>query len=514
MLLVVAGVVVVLSALVYGGIYVNVPYSEPTPEQAARQARHDLVFERLFGLGVAMSLVGGAGNRGRPGTAPMATATAEGWSRRMTGWRKILLSMAAPGLVAMVIGACAEGGDRTPTDEPSGTDGQLPAPRHPDVILSVQETPGGFAEDASQADVPRFELWADGTVFRIGGGTLGIDRYRLTDTGVSRAKELAGNVSYDPRDYGEPTVTDLGTTSIYTYSGNSPEGVSVYALGEHDGLSGRQRRAHDQLVAVLDALDDLAEDDDLVADPPAPYMPTSLDVAFEPTAADDGGLPEPVAWPLAEPLTERPLALSETGRSLCTTIDGPDAVAVAQLIDEGAEHGAASGQPWSTGAATGSGRPTEVMVTVTGLLPGDEGCSRRQPEATRPITMGAGRLNPVELVDPEEWDGQLPGTRFETATALEVYAAVPILARATEERAATADDPDSSVLAPTGARLSYYHYRAVASDIDGRRHLDIEARHQSLEIEGMGEPDPFEPETWRARIDLSNETVTDLVVDP
>lgn len=61
LLLVIAGLAVMLSALAYGGVYVNVPYPEPTPEQAASQAHHDLVFERLFVLGLAMSLVGAAG---------------------------------------------------------------------------------------------------------------------------------------------------------------------------------------------------------------------------------------------------------------------------------------------------------------------------------------------------------------------------------------------------------------------------------------------------------------------
>jgi hypothetical protein len=60
LLLLLVGVAVMVFAFGYGAYYVNVPYQDPPPELAQRQAHHELIFHRLFLLGFALSMIGAA----------------------------------------------------------------------------------------------------------------------------------------------------------------------------------------------------------------------------------------------------------------------------------------------------------------------------------------------------------------------------------------------------------------------------------------------------------------------
>lgn len=57
-LLLIAGIVVVLAGSAYDLYYVNLPYQDPPPELAARQAHHELVAERIYLVGFVMTAIG------------------------------------------------------------------------------------------------------------------------------------------------------------------------------------------------------------------------------------------------------------------------------------------------------------------------------------------------------------------------------------------------------------------------------------------------------------------------
>lgn len=431
-------------------------------------------------------------------------------------------------LATTLLGACADDAQvlvgQAP-DDPGGrlVDDDPPEERDPDILVSVQRSLGGMAEVAPGNPVPDFELRADGTVFAESdssgtsetggrsGSVFGIDRYRLTDEGVDRVRRLLAEVSFDDADYGEATITDAGTAQVYADFGE-PVGVSVYALDHDSGVSRAEAAARVRLVDVLDALEALATDEAVLAEPRQSYTPDVLDIAFQPAVPEDGDtLPEPVAWPLDEPLTERTLGVSrEGGAHLCTTVAGADAAAIAELVAATSDDGA----PWSSGATPGSGHPTAVFATVRGLLPGDEGCSADQPGPATSTTIDVDPLGSIELADPAAWDGRLPADRFEAASSLDVYTAVPILVGETEARATAEDEApggldedEPHVATPDDADLSWYGYRTVVAEVGGQRYLDVEASYEG------GDPDPWQPRTWRARIDLHREFVIELQLD-
>jgi hypothetical protein len=362
------------------------------------------------------------------------------------------------------------------------------------------EAGGGMGEAPEGAGLI-FELHDDGSVFTAGSGPFGLERYRLGPEGIDRARRLLGDIDLDDTAYGEPSITDMPSTAVYVNLDGHPGDLSVYALADLDdigglGVSADQQAARAALMTTLDELDGLADDAHLVAEPPEDYRPERLDVSFIPwVTGDDGsstGL-EPLLWPLDTPLTDRTLGWD--GLRLCTTVEGDEATALteAMAVDQT--------EPWSTGAAEGSSRPTTVAAQVHGLRPGEDACGdRAEPEGTSdPPLLDAGPLYPVELSTSDGWDGTLPADSFRPARPLEVYAVVPAVA------AAVATDPATNL---SDTDLTWYDYRAIAAVADGTTYLDIEARPTAGST-----PDPDEPTTWRARTDLRTGEVVAVEAD-
>jgi hypothetical protein len=371
-------------------------------------------------------------------------------------------------------------------------------------VLARIETGGGLAGNQQEPQLV-FELHDDGAVFTSAGDSesaFGLDRYRLTSDGVARARQLLGGIDLDGDAYGEPSITDMPSTAVHLNLDGHPADVSVYALTELGdlhagdlGLSTSQQATRQGLLATLDRLGGLASDAELVAEPTAPYVPDRLDVSFGPWVPDDGsgtstGTAGQAAllWPLARPLTDRPLGWDRLRP--CTTVEGADAAA---LIDAMAiDHPGEQEQPWSTGAERRQGVPTQVAVSVRGLRPGAGGCVDAAPPD--PPTVDARPFDTVELTGPKAWDGRQPADSFAAADPLAVEAAAPLIA------AAAATDP---TLQLSATDLTWYDYRAVEAVAGTHHYLDVEARP----VAGSG-GDPTRTQSWSARVDLATERVT------
>jgi hypothetical protein len=386
--------------------------------------------------------------------------------------------------------------DYGPADPPAGE-------LDPHIEARI-EAGGGMGEPPEGSGLI-FELHDDGSVFTAGSGPFDLDRYRLTPEGIDRAHHLLGDIELEDTAYGEPSITDMPSTSVYVNLDGQPGDLSVYALTDPGdvgglGLSADQQAARASLMTTLDELDGLADDADLVADPPEDYVPERLDVSFIPwVTGDDGGTTglEPLLWPLDTPLTDRTLGWD--GLRLCTTVEGDEAAALTETM--AIDQTGPQTQPWSTGAAEGSSRPTTVAAQVHGLRPGEDACGdQAEPEGTSdPPLLDAGPLYPVELSTPDGWDGALPANSFRPAQPLEVYAVVPAVA------AAVAGDPATDL---SDTDLTWYDYRAIVAVADGTTYVDIEARPTAGST-----PDPDEPTTWRARTNLATGEVVTVEAD-
>jgi hypothetical protein len=406
--------------------------------------------------------------------------------------------------VALLVWRSNDAGDGTiidygPADPPATA-------LDPHIVASI--TSGGGMTDGQPGQGLAFELYDDGSVFTTGTGTYGLDRYRLTEAGTARARELLAGVDLDDTAYGEPTISDMPSTTVYVNLDGEPADVRVYALTDLPGdlgdlgLGVDEQAVRAELQAIVADLTGLATGTgDLLAEPPASYTPDRLDVAFIPWVSDDevtGEISaEPLPWPLDTPLTERTLGWE--GLRLCATVEGDEVGAVTDAM--AVERPGPQDHAWMTGAGEGERQPTVVAVQLWGLRPGQQSCADRPASAVPhdPIQLDAGPLYSIDLVDPEAageagWDGELPADSFRRAEPLEVDAVVPALA------VAAATDPATSL---SSSDLTWYDYRAVVAEVDGTEYLDIEARPTAGSVPGPGEPN-----AWRARVDLTTTEVT------
>ncbi|MFI6866402.1 hypothetical protein [Nocardia sp. NPDC050406] len=404
-------------------------------------------------------------------------------------------------LAAFLIAAC---------DEPSGRgENDPPAARDSDILVAVDDSAIVLNGDrAGESRVPFFELRRDGTVFTTVKATaqqseFGVYSAKLTGEGIEQVRAWFSDIAFNDASYPELNVTDLPITFVYA-NFDAPVGVSVYGVDLRSSQpSGTGERR--TLSEVIHRLRTLPDDERLTTQRRAPYTPTALDIDLAPaTPEQDKELDSPAAWPLDTPLTQR--RLGGGGYSpLCVTIDGAEA---ATLVGLRTGNDLYRQSHWSTGAAPGSGLPTSVFVTVHPLLRGRTGCSTAAPHPEAPHRLIARPLHEVELADPAAWNRRYPAERLTTASGLEVYAAVAILIRGLHTGSvagqANGSRDGTELHAPTGSALSWYEFRFVAAEVDGLRHIDLEATYEAIS------PTSTQPMTWFARIDLTAETVTAL----
>ncbi|WP_420110461.1 hypothetical protein [Pseudactinotalea sp.] len=143
----------------------------------------------------------------------------------------------------------------------------------------------------------------------------------LSECELEAVTGLADDLLVEGVDFGEPIVTDSGSTSV-TYGDFS---TSIYAFSRTDpsdwgGLSDRQNQARQDLADLWDVVDNATElTDELPID--------RLFIRFYGSISDD----EVTDWPLEAPISE----LSQNG---CATVaDAADIEALLDRLDSGEE---------------------------------------------------------------------------------------------------------------------------------------------------------------------------------
>lgn len=415
---------------------------------------------------------------------------------------------------------CAEvirtGDGRSATTDSGDVPRTTVPPRDPDIVLSAYTT--GVGGDPGTL-VPDFQLHKDGVVYLNGDQPLGIDTYRLSDAGVDKVLDLIADVPLSDDAYGELQVTDLSSTTVYLKTGDEAYGTQIYGLEYDDDLDMLDEDAAESRRRLRNALAELDEvsasaaaaDSDLVAAPREPYTPDELDIVFRPITSDEESTlrdrgEDAVPWPLARPFATYPLRYNGYG-SLCLTSLGADVTEAIRAVEDLDDP-----EPWATGARAGAGVPTHVVPILRPVVPGEDPPPTACIQEPKLTEIRSGELAPVSLVDPADWGGKFPADSFETANALEVYAATPILTTgllAYDEQRVDRPD-DSGLVVPTGSDLTWYEYEVAIAKVGEERYLDLEARRKTP-ADSTGRSDP---QTWRARIDLAKERVVDVQLDP
>jgi len=269
-------------------------------------------------------------------------------------------------VLALAASGCGgSGGSTTPAPVAGG--GHSAAPT--DVVVDVHSGVGAFAPVAATVDDrPDFRLYGDGTVFARGEGTglPALSTYALSPEGVEavlRAAAAAGLLAESPP-YGEPAITDVGSTVVALQANGRRYEHAAFALGfELDGdqlLTQEQRAARKALRGFVELVTTLpGARPELLASRPSPYDPEAVDV-YAWSLDGDAGDVEVADWPLAQPLGEIP-AIGPV-ESRCLTVTGADLRSLEQSVSE--RDGSAF---WRSGAAVFS-------VGFRTLLPGQQGC--------------------------------------------------------------------------------------------------------------------------------------------
>lgn len=247
----------------------------------------------------------------------------------------------------------------TSTSEGSGDPG--PAAAAGVIRISVGGAYSPFGTDF--AAVPTLVL-ADGTSFTAGATTMQfpgpaiapVSTGRLSDGQVADlldAAEAAGLTS--PRDYGQPAITDVGTTTISVVIDGTHHTVEVYALREEDHAGRLTAEQRDARAKVSEFIETVGEAVSAAAT--GAFEPTSYQVLAtpsQPAASYEDPKPNELDWPVpSTPLAEGP----------CRDVTGSDAVALRDALAKASQI-----TVWHSGGK-------DWQVVARAVLPGDAPCA-------------------------------------------------------------------------------------------------------------------------------------------
>jgi hypothetical protein len=209
----------------------------------------------------------------------------------------------------------------------ASADGALPA----DQVVFMVDSGGGLVPPVVYAlESPSLVIYGDGRVLSIvkdaTGGAVPA-RYQLTRVDplavaafVSSA-EASGIINSD-KDFGQPLVTDMDSTTVMVHGENAPAKVSVYAF--HDqfdkDVTADQQKARAALRQLIDTASNLA-----AGATPVPYTPDSV-VVYD-VGLGYGDRAATTVWPGPPPASF--LKPSNQSRSVaCGQLSGAQATTV------------------------------------------------------------------------------------------------------------------------------------------------------------------------------------------
>lgn len=285
-------------------------------------------------------------------------------------WRVAIVLLAG---IAVVGAGCGASDAPVSTGEGAGPR-TGPAIEHAtgptDLLVDVHAGVGAFAPlTATVDDRPVFRLYGDGIAFvsEEGSGLPALSTYVLSPDGVEAVLEAAdaAGLLAEPLPYGEPGITDVGSTIVALRANGGQFDHAAYALGfesEDDPLlTAAQVEARADLQGFVDVVTTLpVTGPELFAAQPSLYEPEAVDVIAWELQGDpgEGGIAK---WPLAGPLDDLPATGSLESR--CVTVTGGDLRTLAEAVEQ------RDGDPrWRSGG-------TVFEVGYRTLLPGQAGCS-------------------------------------------------------------------------------------------------------------------------------------------
>lgn len=289
--------------------------------------------------------------------------------------------LAVTAVALVLLTACGANGVPTgdpPTTEDTGSSNSTDPTRpigYPDdpgeVVLQVTVGPGGFAESpADDLRLPTWRLYGDRTLLwpetavtaeARAYGQLQVRSRRLTEEQVQDLLEQAADAGLpgdEDRDYGDPGITDQGTTVVRAHTDEGEAVVGVYALSRrddaHGDLTDDQVAARQKLIELIDALGRLS-------DQGSPYRAERWLVTgrmLDPDEIEDPSDPMP-AWTLEDPATSEKVGPGQR----CVVVAAAELEAVVSAADMPAENIEA----WKTPSG-----PQELRFRP--LLPGESDC--------------------------------------------------------------------------------------------------------------------------------------------
>lgn len=274
---------------------------------------------------------------------------------RPTGKRRrsaaLLLASAFLVATALMFAACGagepSGNDDTST---TGTDGSIAHPTGANEIVLQVTHGGGFVPvEYNLTMVPQFSLYGDGRVI-VSGPVIEIypppalpnlQTTVISEESVQAILSAAREAGlFDPTfDYGQPAITDVGTTTIVINADGTTYRSDIYALGMESGAGGLtldQQQARAAIDELRNKLMDLSafETGELTW---TPYEYSALAVYSQ--AVDSGATTDPtdvqpnqLEWPLGDLSTLGEAVQPEGFRRV--VVSGQDLAALKPLLDE------------------------------------------------------------------------------------------------------------------------------------------------------------------------------------
>jgi hypothetical protein len=246
-------------------------------------------------------------------------ARTSGSGRRLSQIAMVVTAACTLVLAGLIATACGttenpgDGGETTTTTLPSGA---VAHPSGADQVVFRVTTGGGFVPvEYNITLAPEFTLYGDGTVIVTGpviaiypGPALpNLQAAKISEEAVqailAAAKEAG--LLQNGVDYGQPGITDVGTTSLVINAGGQTYQSDIYALGMESGAGGLTMEQQQARAAINDFRNKLT---DLTAFESAeltwaPYEYERLAIFSQVADTTTGGTdvePNTIVWPLGD----------------------------------------------------------------------------------------------------------------------------------------------------------------------------------------------------------------------